>query len=566
MTWKLFGVLVCFTLPLCCFAVSIEELCQASKTGDLPRVQALLTADHTLATAWNANDRTALHCAADAGQVQVAEYLLAHGAEIDPDYRHTQTPFMLAVAGGNARMAELMLRYHAALAPANWGFDAIGIALRQRNTALVQVLLNHGVSANRKIDNDYPPLRSARLLRLNPTIIRLLVEHGARDDTHTSYFFSALPAPYLHDGVSMIPAPPLTAWFGAACYANTSGKKVTIVLGQHAVTFSLHARSAVVDGKSFPLPAAPEIHEGVFYVPLIGVIRGLRLPARWDGHRQQWKLDHPSTREVLIVAMVDPDPPNRRTARRGRYAFFEHSLNGMGFLFNIWNGKIPEQSGLGENPYPARIEKVYSLTRYVGTRSVENRDAFTNINYLYRPHTVSSDQPWFIGFSGAWNAMPRAPRIDSPMRPLYQQAAQVMLQAHGLNAVPVRITRVVLIDLDGDGRNEVLMSGAYDEHPDWGHDSQYYRKSRLFYNFTGLWRHAGGKMVPVRVEGLYAKYQLMNHVWYALTGVLDVNNDGVMEYIVASDHYGQDSAYNLRTVYRFSGNKVAALADYCWGE
>jgi hypothetical protein len=65
-----------------------------------------------------------------------------------------------------------------------------------------------------------------------------------------------------------------------------------------------------------------------------------------------------------------------------------------------------------------------------------------------------------IGMAATWNALPRKPVITDATQSVYVEAVRDFLKARGISDLKVRITRILRIDLEGDGEEEVLMSAT----------------------------------------------------------------------------------------------------------
>src|SRR4029077_16569535 len=65
-----------------------------------------------------------------------------------------------------------------------------------------------------------------------------------------------------------------------------------------------------------------------------------------------------------------------------------------------------------------------------------------------------------IGLAAAWNALPRKPLIADATQSVYMEAVRDFLKAHGVADPKVQITRVLRVDLEGNGEEEVLISAT----------------------------------------------------------------------------------------------------------
>lgn len=65
-----------------------------------------------------------------------------------------------------------------------------------------------------------------------------------------------------------------------------------------------------------------------------------------------------------------------------------------------------------------------------------------------------------IALGGEWNASPRRARLTSTDQPVYIKAVAEFLEARGLKEPKVNITQIIRVDLDGGGKEDVLISGT----------------------------------------------------------------------------------------------------------
>ena len=101
-------------------------LMMASIQGDLPIVKILVKQKSAMVDhiGW-----TPLHYACAKGQLEVAQYLIANGANVNSEALNGTTPLMMAVQSGNEQLVKLLLDNGANLqAKNNLGITAIDIA------------------------------------------------------------------------------------------------------------------------------------------------------------------------------------------------------------------------------------------------------------------------------------------------------------------------------------------------------------------------------------------------------------------------------------------------------
>ena len=105
--------------------------------------------------------------------------------------------------------------------------------------------------------------------------------------------------------------------------------------------------------------------------------------------------------------------------------------------------------------------QVYSLTKQVGQITA---DKPTSVEEPC-PDTLmvslsSKPKDGVIGLDAPWNALPRKPMITDTTQPVYVEAVRDFLKARGIADPKVRITRILRVDLEGDGEDEVLINAT----------------------------------------------------------------------------------------------------------
>jgi hypothetical protein len=65
-----------------------------------------------------------------------------------------------------------------------------------------------------------------------------------------------------------------------------------------------------------------------------------------------------------------------------------------------------------------------------------------------------------LALGGSWNALPRTPIEENPETDTYRQLVADQLRANGIATPDVRLTRILRIDLEGDGTEELLIAAT----------------------------------------------------------------------------------------------------------
>jgi len=128
----------------------------------------------------------------------------------------------------------------------------------------------------------------------------------------------------------------------------------------------------------------------------------------------------------------------------------------------------------------------------------------------------------------------------------------------------VRITRILRVDLDGDGEEEILISATnYFAEDKSDHSAAPFPEAPIesprpgSYSIVILRRVVDGDVQTKLVAGeLYSKADASNAPnIYKIAAVLDLNGDGKLEVIVHSFYYEGGQT----TIYRCQPNKIKAV-------
>jgi hypothetical protein len=162
-----------------------------------------------------------------------------------------------------------------------------------------------------------------------------------------------------------------------------------------------------------------------------------------------------------------------------------------------------------------------------------------------------------IAVGGAWNALPRVPKIESRTQPVYRAAVTAILRKHGIVRPQVHITQILRVDLDGDGEAEVLLTATHGLQRSEGSIST--GSTSGSYSFSLLRKVVNGKVKTIILgENYFPKARTFNApTVYKIAAVLDLNGDEKMEIVMHARYYEGAST----TVYEVRDNKAIEVLN-----
>jgi hypothetical protein len=169
-----------------------------------------------------------------------------------------------------------------------------------------------------------------------------------------------------------------------------------------------------------------------------------------------------------------------------------------------------------------------------------------------------------IALAAPWNALPRKPRVMDTTQQVYVEAVRDFLKTKGIEEPKVKIDNIIRVDLDGDGEDEVVISATNYSEKEEGAPM---RSPAGSYSMVLLRRVVSGKVETQLVEGEFypkaydddERFNAPNA--YKVIAVLDLDGDGKMEVVVASNYYEGEAT----TIYRCDPKKVEALLSVSCG-
>ncbi len=224
-----------------------------------------------------------------------------------------------------------------------------------------------------------------------------------------------------------------------------------------------------------------------------------------------------------------------------------------GYLFGgSANGKWVKAKEAAKSMKGSTPFRIFGLTQEVGKATggkpkPETAEACADLLKVSLPSTPDDS---VIALSASWNALPRKPQIAEPTEQVYVDAVREFLESRHLSDPKVKITRILRVDLDGDGEEEVLINATnyFTEDGDVPLDTA----APGSYSIVILRRVVAGKVQTELIAGeSYVKDDSSPSNLYEIGAVLDLNGDGKIEVIVHS-HYYEGSATRI---YDCSGGK-----------
>lgn len=157
------------------------DILSASILGLQSRVVELLAQDRGLVNSYSSDGWTPLHVAAFFGQKEIAEVLLANGADVHARSRNAMgnTPLHAAVAARNGDVIPVLLAHGADVnARQLGGFVPLHSAAQAGDVELASLLIAHGADVKARAENNQNSLDLA-MTKGHQAMVDLLDLHGA---------------------------------------------------------------------------------------------------------------------------------------------------------------------------------------------------------------------------------------------------------------------------------------------------------------------------------------------------------------------------------------------------
>jgi hypothetical protein len=240
----------------------------------------------------------------------------------------------------------------------------------------------------------------------------------------------------------------------------------------------------------------------------------------------------------------------------------------FGYFFGATaNGKWIKAEDAAKSIPDETTYRIYGLTQPLGEAKGGKPKAVEDVCTDTLSVSLSPKQEkGVIAIAAPWNALPRKSQVTDPTQKTYVDAVRNFLKTKEIDQPKVKIDNIVRVDLDGNGEDEVLISAT-----------NYFSKrvpmrSRAgSYSIVLLRRVIAGKVETQLIEGEFypknypkaaqdeGRFDAPNA--YKVIAVLDLDGDGKMEVVVASDYYDGEAT----TIYRCNPKKIEALLSVSCG-
>ncbi|KAJ8981566.1 hypothetical protein NQ317_009826 [Molorchus minor] len=202
-----------------------SALLDAAKKGNLARVQRLVTPENINCRDAQGRNSTPLHLAAGYNNVEVAEFLLEHGADVNAQDKGGLIPLHNASSYGHLDIAALLIKYNTVVnATDKWGFTPLHEAAQKGRTQLCALLLAHGADPFLKNQEGQAPVDLA-----SADDVRCLLQDAMASQQGVPTA-SSPPSRPPSIALSHTPSPPLPATVNSETVIMPSGAAVQLLI------------------------------------------------------------------------------------------------------------------------------------------------------------------------------------------------------------------------------------------------------------------------------------------------------------------------------------------------
>lgn len=180
-----------------------------------------------------------------------------------------------------------------------------------------------------------------------------------------------------------------------------------------------------------------------------------------------------------------------------------------------------------------------SLGVFVGTKADRGvcENARITFERLYPDVEDDDKSPLFIGTFADWDPLPRLSKKLLSSNKSNQKIVADFLKTKGIGKTKIKITQAFQIDLEGDGKKEIIIA------------ANYYKKGMVEeqnvgdYSFVLLRKIVNGKPQNILIDGEFFTAKLIQSGEFAppnsrkINAIADLNGDGKIEIVISNFGY-----------------------------
>ncbi len=211
---------------------------------------------------------------------------------------------------------------------------------------------------------------------------------------------------------------------------------------------------------------------------------------------------------------------------------------------------------------------VYANYKYLGSGILKGIDTG-------EPYSISGFEDFYddyVALSNNDKALKRIPEFDDEKK--HREILTSVLQKQGLDNFTPNVTDAIDVDLDGDGKEELITIGSSYNEEDCIEEAVYKvnnnysvmifsKEENGEYNSTVMDESTGYKIEDSTLEASdnNKDMMIMDEYYYSVIGCLDINNDNILEVVIKDEGFG-GAEYEI---YEFSNGRFEIVLEDFYG-
>lgn len=221
---------------------------------------------------------------------------------------------------------------------------------------------------------------------------------------------------------------------------------------------------------------------------------------------------------------------------------------------------------------------INKIGKFFGTKAERGVCENPRITFDAPEANDTDNPPFLLGANAKWNPVPRLPETISLTDKTYAKTVADFLKTKGISKTKIKLAQAFRIDLEGDGKDEIIITGNYFKKAMEGEEiAADGQQSADDYSFVLLRKIVKGKPQNILIEGDFyptrvlqiGKYPIklmeigespMPSV-YEITAIADLNGDGKMEIVLSVIYYegNREVIFEIK-----NGKTVKVLESECY--